>query len=806
MKKGIGIGLLAVIIGFGMHFSRTPGERSDANLTELLYWGLDQDVYILEVLQEFERRHPDIRVVFGQSAAINRVADPQRILCSIAGGFPPDVIEFDRFAVGEMASRGAFEPLQPFLERDLRERPDDPLTIRPENYYEPTWAEASLDGTLYAIPIGTDNRALYYNKVLLKRAGFVDADGEARPPDTWEELAEMAVALSEFRERGESRSGLRTAGFLPNWGNSWLYMYGWMNGARFMSEDGRTCLLNEPAVVEALDYIVKIYDSLGGAEETNKFQSTFQGGELDPFLTGRVAMRIDGNYLINIIAAYNPELEFGVAAPPIPAARLAAGHPKISWSGGFAWIMPRGCRHPEAAWELIRFMASPEAQRIRAEAERTVAVARGQVYIPGMNANRIVLEELYERYILNEPTIAQKFKDGFRTHVDLLPVSHFRPVTPVGQMLWNEHVRATELAMYHDASGKPAAAEALDRCAAVVQKELDRLFTPSDKPVLPWSAVLAGYVVLIGGLVLGVGIAHRRRSRVHGYFRREYRAGVLFALPWIFGFVIFTGGPIVFSAIISFTDYDILTPPRFTGLDHYAALLGEDPLFWKSLWNTLYMMAGIPLGMAAGLGVALLLNHEIRGMAVYRTLFYLPAIMPAVAASILWIWIFNPTHGILNTMLGWVGMPQPGWLQNQIFSKPSLILMGLWGAGASMIIWLAGLKGIPDHLYDASKVDGANAIQRFAHVTLPMLSPYVLFNLIMGVIGTFQVFTQAYVMTQGGPNDTTLFYVYYLFNNAFRYLKMGYASAMAWILFVIILILTLVQLRWSRRWVHYTAE
>jgi len=177
-----------------------------------------------------------------------------------------------------------------------------------------------------------------------------------------------------------------------------------------------------------------------------------------------------------------------------------------------------------------------------------------------------------------------------------------------------------------------------------------------------------------------------------------------------------------------------------------------------------------------------------------------------VAASILWIWIFNPNEGIFNALLGAVGIRGPGWLQSQYWSKPALILMGLWGAGSSMIVWLAGLKGIPRHLYEAADIDGAGPCRKFWNVTLPMLSPYILFNLIMGLIHTFQIFTQAFIMTRGGPVDSTLFYAYHLFNNAFRYMKMGYASALAWFLFAIVLALTVIQMRLSRLWVHYESE
>jgi multiple sugar transport system permease protein len=274
-------------------------------------------------------------------------------------------------------------------------------------------------------------------------------------------------------------------------------------------------------------------------------------------------------------------------------------------------------------------------------------------------------------------------------------------------------------------------------------------------------------------------------------------------LPWLIGFVVFTGGPIVFSIIISFCDYDILNPARFTGLENYHWLFALDPLFWKSMWNTVYMVIGIPIGMALSLGIALLLNLKVRGIAVWRTFFYLPSIVPAVASSILWIWILNPTSGLLNNALASIGIIGPNWLQNEFTSKPALILMGLWGAGGGMIIWLAGLKGISESYYEAASLDGASTWKQFLHITLPLLSPYIFFNLIMGLIGTFQIFTQAFIMTQGGPVNSTLFYAYHLFNNAFRYLHMGYAAAMAWVLFVIVLALTLLQMNLSKRWVHY---
>jgi multiple sugar transport system permease protein len=299
----------------------------------------------------------------------------------------------------------------------------------------------------------------------------------------------------------------------------------------------------------------------------------------------------------------------------------------------------------------------------------------------------------------------------------------------------------------------------------------------------------------------------------------------LFASPWIIGFVLLSGGPMVFSGVMSFTKYDVLSDAIFVGASNYTELTvpGSDPLFYKSLYNTLFMTIGVPIGMAVGLGLAMLLNTKVIGMSWYRTIFFLPAIMPVVAASVLWIWVFNPQNGLMNWMLqisgieaiiAWlhqnfdIGIKTPiAWLASEKTSKPALIIMMLWGAGASMIIWLAGLKEIPQHLYEAAALDGAGPIRRFLNVTLPMLSPYILFNLIMGLIQTFQIFTQAYIMTpNGSPSHSTYFYVYKLFDECFSYFRLGYGAAMAWILFLIVIVLTLINMVLSKRWVHYSGE
>jgi multiple sugar transport system permease protein len=525
-------------------------------------------------------------------------------------------------------------------------------------------------------------------------------------------------------------------------------------------------------------------------------------------MAGKVAMRIDVSGLTNAIATVKPEMRFNAVLPPAPA-----GMPRFGWSGGFSWVIPEGCKHPEEAWKLVKYLASKRAFVIRTEAAQRLARGTGSIFIPEVSARRDITEWAMEEYLYKDPTVAPRFKESKRVIIENLPESRFRPVTPAGHLLWNQQRRATESALYREpgtGSVEGDARASLERGEAVVQADLDRLEWRERLPVLSWTPFVAGYAVLVVG---GLAFAYwyfSRRMQASGYFRKEFYAGYAFAAPWFIGFGVLGLGPILFSIAMSLCSYDIFSPPRWVGLTHYVEMFGGDSVFYKSLYNTVYMVLSVPLSMAIGLAIAMLLNHEVKGMAVYRTFFYLPVIMPAVAASILWIWIFNPQQGVLNAglrpILEGVGLDAPAWLQSRVWAKPAMILMMLWAAGGQMIIWLAGLKGIPSHLYEAAEIDGAGPARRFWNVTLPMLSPYILFNFVMGFIATFQIFVQAYVMTQGGPVDATLFYVYYIFNNAFRYMRMGYASALAWVLFAIIMVLTVVQLKLSKRWVHYESE
>jgi multiple sugar transport system permease protein len=282
---------------------------------------------------------------------------------------------------------------------------------------------------------------------------------------------------------------------------------------------------------------------------------------------------------------------------------------------------------------------------------------------------------------------------------------------------------------------------------------------------------------------------------------------MIFLLPWTIGFLAFTLYPMVASFIYSFNIYHARAPLEFVGLRNYTDLFKDD-LFWKSLYNTLYMVViGVPLTLLASFLCAVLLNLKVRGQSIYRVIYFLPSIVPTVASTILWLWILNPQAGILNTILGWVGIQGPNWMTNPQWSKPGLILLGMWGMGQTIIIYLSGLQDVPTSLLEAAELDGASWWQRLWNITIPMVSPITLFNLITGVIWTFQYFAQAYVFRGfqglGYPLNSTLFYSVNLYQNGFLYLKMGYASAMAWILFLIILGCTVLLLKVSDRFTYY---
>jgi len=292
---------------------------------------------------------------------------------------------------------------------------------------------------------------------------------------------------------------------------------------------------------------------------------------------------------------------------------------------------------------------------------------------------------------------------------------------------------------------------------------------------------------------------HRHRTKWVGF---------AFILPWIVSALWFDLIPFIVNLLLSFTDYSVSTSvPNWTGIKNFDEIFTLDPLFQKSLGNTVYYLTlSVPVRLLVALAIAVLLNLRIMALGTFRTIFYIPSVVPLVAVSIIFFGMFNARYGIFNQVLILLDLPPVRWLTRPEWVKPAMVIMSAWGFGAQMVIFLAGLQSVPRELLDAAQIDGANVWQRFRNITVPVISPIFFFNLIIGVIGSFQVFTNAFIMTRGGPQDATLFLILYIYQNAFQFFRMGYAATIAWVLFVIIMLVTVVQFRFARTWVYYEAE
>lgn len=311
-----------------------------------------------------------------------------------------------------------------------------------------------------------------------------------------------------------------------------------------------------------------------------------------------------------------------------------------------------------------------------------------------------------------------------------------------------------------------------------------------------------------------MGVAQKSHSgwrrRVRSLAFKEAVLGVVFAMPWLIRLFVMHVYPILAAFYYSFTEYSIINPPRWIGLANYIKIFTRDKLPMQALYNSAYYSLGaVPLGLVLALFLALLLNQKVRGLSLYRAVFFIPSVVPGVASAVLWLWLLNPRVGLINFLLTSIGLPRIPWTSSATWIKPAFILMSLWGVGWPTVIFVAGLQDVPRHLYEAAEIDGAGLWARFWHITLPMLSPTIFFNLVTGIIGSLQIFGPAYIILrgpQGGPQNSALFYVLYLFQQAFSFINMGYASALAIVLFVVILGLTLLVFRSSSLWVYYETE
>jgi multiple sugar transport system permease protein len=457
-----------------------------------------------------------------------------------------------------------------------------------------------------------------------------------------------------------------------------------------------------------------------------------------------------------------------------------------------AWSMAAATPYPDQCFDLIKFLCGPEGARQQSRAGLSIppliSVAKSSDFLapPGMPPHnaQVFLDAINYARIQQLPRQQEWWAD--------IVLSSAAPAIQQGTESTMESARTIER-----------------RWVGVLDSPLNRR---ADFPAMRWNRIIGATLAGLTTAVFALW-ARARRERLGPLDRAQERAGFAFIAPWLIGFIALTLGPMVVSLLLSFTKWSAMSSmgdAQAVGLANYGQIFTADELFVQSLKVTLYFVVlAVPVSQALALAIALLMNSKVRGIAVFRTIYFVPSVVSGVALAVLWRQIFNNDFGIMNAVLRKVlaplGAAPPDWFGRDAhaWAVPAFVIMGLWGVGGGMIIYLAGLKGIPTSMYEAATIDGASPARKFCNVTLPLLSPLIFYNVVMGIIGSFQVFTQAMVMTSGGPANATLFYVLNLYRQAFEFHQMGYASALAWVLFVIVLVLTIVVFRASKNLVYY---
>lgn len=769
--------LLVALLALWFVLEQSPEQRTGAVVLRWVVNSQERDqVFAQAAKRAFETRHPNIRIQFIKQNEGNKVET------MIAGGDAPDVLDVGMGKLHYYVQANVLRDLTPYMtsadQADL------------SHYFSVALAPFQQGDKTYGLPWGYVPFLLFYNKNLFDKYGL------AYPNDrwTWEDYRRAAKAMTHDLN-GDGITDEFGASF-AQWQEGY-YCWIYQNGGSVLTTDGSHATFDDPKVVEAVDFVHRLTrEDRVMPTDVNKPKQSGMG----LFEAGKLGMNgPTGSFYIPTYRTYE-KVDWDIA--DVPAGPSGRG----TMVAPIAFGVTTQSKHPREAWELVRFLGSPEGQQILADSglfvpcRRDVALSDAYLKAPGLPANKYALVAMMDD------------RNGRKPWGIVPPWSGDR---------WGDvNDTALNAKLGSFLFGIPKAGDTAQSVCTTINQKANQILAEDRASYqgvpIRWPLVLASTGAL---LMAGAGFwlrAIRRFSRGSRQLKAEQAWGYFAIAPWLLGFLIFSLGPILFSILLSFTRWNNLAPAssaRFVGIDHYITLLsGKDELFGKSLHATFYFaILNVPLSLFAGLMVALLMNSRLKGIALFRTIYYLPAVMPAVATAVLFRWIFGQ-QGLLNFLLGGGGhIPYsrlPDWLNDPKWTIPSMVVMGLWGVGGGMMIYLAGLQNIPTQLYEAAQIDGAGVLAQFRAVTLPMLSPVLFFNLVMGIIGAFQVFTSAFVLFGGGsgPEDSALFYSFYLYRKAFEQFQIGYGSALAWILFVIILAFTAIVFRSSSFWVYYEGQ
>ena len=755
----------------------------------VLHWGDPSESQIVDdLVHRFEASHPQVRII-----RINAGSDfTNKLKTMMAGGTAPDVFYLRPDMLPQLAEDRLISPLDEYFAKEPAAwRQDFWPILLDAMHYDPTTGVLGK-GNLYGLPKDFTTAVFYVNCDLFDRAGI-----------DWRTIQKNGWDWNQFSDdMRKVRSLNGTPGFegrnifgtlFQIWPDTLRNILWTFDGDFFQKKpDGTPDFtrlgLSDFGAQQGLQLIRRLR-----IDEKTAFNATGiakDGGQ--EFKIGNIGcMGPVGQWFV-------PQLkdikQFKWDVLPVPKGTRQAS--QIFYNG---WTMSSHTRHPHEAYELIRFLCGREGQ---------VQQARAGLAIPALQS--VARSDDF----LNPPNIPPH--DG-QQFLDAIPHARLQQLpkqTELGIIIGDD----TNLAI---TAGRLSTAEAAEKAQRDWTAELTKPLRTQTWPPMPWGRIISvmGVIVVAVGSIL---FFRAKREKLGPLDRATERSGFTFVSPWIIGFTVLTLGPMLVSLLLAFAQWSGMVPlgeARFVGLANLKQLLLYDPLFLQSLKVTAYfVIIGVPLGQLTALLIALLMNSHVKGIAFFRTVYFVPSVISGAALAVLWLQLFNNEYGVINHVLwplakllhtrppNWFGYDQtvnPPVLDAARWAVPGFVLMGLWGVGSGMIIYLAGLKGISASLYEAARIDGAGPLRQTWNVTIPMLSPLIFYNLVMGIIGSFQVFTQAYIMTNGGPENTTLFYVLNLYRQAFEYHNMGYASAMAWVLFVIVLVLTLAVFRGSKKLVYY---
>ncbi|MBC8107799.1 MAG: extracellular solute-binding protein [Anaerolineae bacterium] len=754
----------------------------------VLHWGNKEEDGIVETLvKSYMEQNPNVNIIRINSGGTDYAA---KIKTMMAAGTPPDVFYLPPNLFPDFAHMKLVRPIDDYYATEPQQWKDDfyPLLINAWRYDVSTSTVGR--GPLYGLPKDFTTAVFYVNLDLFKAAGVpVPYDGW-----TWDEFEASMKKITALSDNPAFKGRKVYGGFFQLWPDTIRNML-WTCGGEFFGNhpDGtpnfRDVTLDEPGAQTALKLIARtrlqdqtVYNPTGISKD---------GGQ--EFFNGNIGcVGPIGQWMV---PRYTTITNFKWDCVPIPHAKDLPPASQIYYT---AWSMSNSAKHPDECYKLMKFLCGTEGQ---------IQSAHMAVAVPSL---RSVAES---DHFLKPPKITPHNGQVF---LDALKYARLQqsPREAEWTRLVDDYTKDSIQLGTEDTLTNAKKIESMWHA------ELDSPIRRGEWKPMRWDVVMSLTAAVLVTVVVIV-VLKSRREQLGPLDRAQQRAGYAFILPWVIGFLLLTLGPMIMSLLLSFTRWSAIVPVSgadSVGLANYKQLAG-DATFYKSLRVTAYfVILAVPVTQVAALAVALLMNMRLRGITIFRTVYFVPSVISGAALAVLWLQIFNNDYGLFNAILrpilkvvgtippNWFGVDQtvnPPVNDAARWAIPAFVIMGLWGVGSGMILYLAGLKGIPQSLYEAATIDGAGAGRKLWNVTLPMLSPLIFYNVVMGIIGSFQVFTQAYIMTGPGPANATLFYVLNLYRQAFEFHNMGYASAMAWILFLIILALTIFVFRGSKKLVYY---